>query len=58
MEQLMKKKKVRLDIKRIEGEYRLYGLYNGDHLILESPRRKILEAMKRDEFKENVATNR
>jgi len=44
----LSKKRIKLDIKKVDHQY--YGLYNGEHLIIESPRRKILEAMKKDEF--------
>jgi len=50
-----KRKKVRLEVKRVDHQY--FGLYAGDHLIYESPKRKILEEMKRHEFKEDVASN-
>jgi len=52
----MTKKKVRLEVKRVDHQY--YGLYAGDHLLIESPKRKTLEEMKKDEFKEDVASNR
>ena len=32
----------------------LYGLYQGDHLLFESPTKRILEAMKREEMREGV----